>query len=163
MDVRLLGSYRSGTGLGAAIVAKNEAEAEAAKGVGPTGPNEIIVYPDKIKAAKTALAQANEAKDIEQIKAQTIELAKWKRALKSWRAANRTQLLLDLLSEESVSAGEGRVITFHRFQIVLWTLILGVVFISEVLTKLAMPVFDTTLLTLMGISSGTYLGFKVAK
>jgi hypothetical protein len=42
-------------------------------------------------------------------------------------------------------------------------LILGVVFVSEVLTKLAMPVFDATLLALMGISSGTYLGFKVSK
>jgi hypothetical protein len=28
---------------------------------------------------------------------------------------------------------------------------------------LAMPVFDTTLLTLIGISSGIYLGFKVSK
>ena len=76
---------------------------------------------------------------------------------------NRSQLLLDLLSEGDASADQGRVITFHRFQIVVWTLILGVVFVSEVLTKLAMPVFDATLLTLMGISSGTYLGFKVSQ
>jgi len=55
------------------------------------------------------------------------------------------------------------VIVRHRFQIVVWTLILGVVLVSEVLTKLAMPVFDTTLLTLIGISSGIYLGFKVSK
>ena len=79
--------------------------------------------------------------------------------LKDWRKENRGELLSDLLSEDE---GEGRVITFHRFQIVVWTLVLGVVFVSEVLTKLAMPVFDTTLLTLMGISSGTYLGFKVS-
>jgi hypothetical protein len=83
--------------------------------------------------------------------------------LKAWRVENRSQLLLDLLSEGDASADQGRVITFHRFQIVVWTLILGVVFVSEVLTKLAMPVFDATLLTLMGISSGTYLGFKVSQ
>jgi hypothetical protein len=89
-------------------------------------------------------------------------VTKWKRALKHWRARNRGQLVKDLLSEEDASAGQGRVITFHRFQIVGWTLILGVVFVSEVLSKLVMPVFDATLLTLMGISSGTYLGFKVS-
>ena len=37
-----------------------------------------------------------------------------------------------------------------------------VFYATEVLSKLAMPVFDATLLTLMGISSGTYLGFKVS-
>ncbi len=53
-----------------------------------------------------------------------------------------------------------QIMSFHRFQIIVWTLVLGVVFCSEVLTKLAMPSFDSTLLILMGISSGTYLGFK---
>ena len=75
---------------------------------------------------------------------------------------HRSQFLLDLLSEQDASAGSGRVIAFHRFQIVVWTLILGVIFVSEVLTKLTMPSFDSTLLALMGISSGTYLGFKVS-
>ena len=89
-------------------------------------------------------------------------MARLKRELKRWRSAHRTQLLLDLLSEQDTSGGEHRVITFHRFQIVVWTLILGVVFVSEVLTKLAMPAFDATLLVLMGISSGTYLGFRVS-
>jgi len=41
-----------------------------------------------------------------------------------------------------------------------WTLILGVVFIFGVFQQLAMPKFDATLLALMGMSSGTYLGFK---
>ena len=89
-------------------------------------------------------------------------MARLKGELKRWRALHRSQLLMDLLSENEVTAGEGRVITFHRFQIVVLTLILGTVFVSEVLTKLAMPAFDPTLLVLMGISSGTYLGFKVS-
>jgi hypothetical protein len=148
----------AGTALGAAIVSKNDAQTSAATGATPSRP--AIVYPDEIKSAQAALAKATTKEEIE---AQTKAIAKLKSDLKQWRAQHRSQLLLDLLSEQAVSAGENRVITFHRFQIVVWTLILGVVFVSEVLTKLAMPVFDTTLLTLMGISSGTYLGFKVSK
>jgi hypothetical protein len=52
-------------------------------------------------------------------------------------------------------------ITLHRFQIVIWTLILGCLFVYGVYRDLAMPEFSTTLLALMGISSGTYLGFKI--
>jgi hypothetical protein len=52
-------------------------------------------------------------------------------------------------------------ISFHRFQILAWTSILGLVFIYSVWERLAMPEFSATLLALMGISAGTYLGFKV--
>jgi hypothetical protein len=160
----------AGTALGSAIVGKNEAatkEADAAtkKAAGKVVPSPptVKVYPVEIKAAQKALAQAKAAGDIDKIRALTSDVARLKGELKRWRAQHWGQLLLDLLSEQDVSKGENRVVTFHRFQIVVWTLILGVVFVSEVLTKLAMPVFDNTLLTLMGISSGTYLGFKVAK
>lgn len=52
-------------------------------------------------------------------------------------------------------------ITFHRFQILVWTIILGVIFCVGVNRTLGMPEFDGTLLALMGISAGTYLGFKI--
>jgi hypothetical protein len=165
--VLILIGISAGTALGSAIVGNSEAAAKA----DPTAPAggavssqpAVVVYPVRIKAAQAALAQAKAAGDDARIKAQTIEVATLKRDLKRWRALHRWQLLLDLLSEQDTSKGENRVITFHRFQIVVWTLILGIIFVSEVLTKLAMPVFDATLLSLMGISSGTYLGFKVAK
>lgn len=51
-------------------------------------------------------------------------------------------------------------ITLHRFQIVVWTLVLGLIFVTEVYRNLAMPSFSPTLLALMGISAGTYIGFK---
>ncbi len=51
--------------------------------------------------------------------------------------------------------------SFHRYQMVLFTAILAVIFIVKVATNLVMPDFDTTLLGLMGISNGTYLGFKL--
>lgn len=62
--------------------------------------------------------------------------------------------LHDVLSDE-----QG--ISLYRFQLFIWTLVLGVIFCASVYDGLAMPQFSTTLLGLMGISSGTYLGFKV--
>jgi hypothetical protein len=51
-------------------------------------------------------------------------------------------------------------VSFHRLQIIIWTIVLGIIFINSVYDRLAMPEFSGTLLALMGISSGTYLGFK---
>ena len=62
--------------------------------------------------------------------------------------------LNDLLSD-------GTGVSFHRFQIVVWTIVLGFIFSRRVMNHLAMPDFGTNLLTLMGISSGTYLGLKL--
>ncbi len=53
-------------------------------------------------------------------------------------------------------------ISFHRFQMMAWTIILGIVFVSSVWREFAMPDFSSTLLGLMGISSGTYVGFKLS-
>lgn len=61
--------------------------------------------------------------------------------------------LRDILSDSSGYS-------FHRFQIFAWTIILGVIFVSSVYNGLTMPEFSATLLGLMGISSGTYIGFK---
>jgi hypothetical protein len=52
-------------------------------------------------------------------------------------------------------------ITLHRFQMVVWTIVLGVIFLISVYRDLAMPKFSMTLLALMGISAVTYLGFKI--
>jgi hypothetical protein len=57
-----------------------------------------------------------------------------------------------------VSDGDG--IALHRFQVIVWTVVLGAVFLIRVATDLIMPELDPTTLALMGISSGTYLGFK---
>src|SRR5262245_37385690 len=51
-------------------------------------------------------------------------------------------------------------VTLHRFQILVWTLVLGLIFVTVVYRNLAMPSFSPTLLALMGISAGTYIGFK---
>lgn len=54
-------------------------------------------------------------------------------------------------------------ISFHRFQMFTWTIVLGFVFVHQVHSKLAMPDFNPSLLALMGISSGTYLGFLITE
>ena len=41
-----------------------------------------------------------------------------------------------------------------------WTLVLGIIFVQEVYRGLAMPEFNASLLALLGISAGTYLGLK---
>lgn len=61
--------------------------------------------------------------------------------------------LRDVLSDSSGYS-------FHRFQIFAWTIVLGIIFASSVYNNLTMPEFSPTLLGLMGLSAGTYIGFK---
>jgi hypothetical protein len=62
--------------------------------------------------------------------------------------------LLDILSDASG-------VSFHRFQIAAWTLVLGIIFAFQVYKVLAMPDFNSSLLALLGISAGTYIGLKI--
>lgn len=55
---------------------------------------------------------------------------------------------------------DGDGVSFHRFQMVIWTIVLGIVFVWSVYRTISMPEFDPSLLILMGISAGTYVGFK---
>lgn len=62
--------------------------------------------------------------------------------------------LTDIMSDENG-------VSIHRFQMVVWTIVLTLIFVYEVYKTLSMPEFSDTLLTLMGISSGTYVTLKV--
>ncbi|MCU1231649.1 MAG: hypothetical protein JWO97_4533 [Acidobacteria bacterium] len=62
----------------------------------------------------------------------------------------------DLVADE-----RGSVVALDRLQIVVWTVVLSGVFLTSVIWDLTMPEFNATLLALMGISSGTYIGFKL--
>lgn len=77
--------------------------------------------------------------------------------------SNETKLLSQSESffKDIVSDANG--VSFHRFQMVAWTIVLALVFVNEVYLKLAMPNFDATLLGLMGLSAGTYLGLKTTE
>jgi hypothetical protein len=91
----------------------------------------------QLQDARTRLAQVNQ-----QIPANT-----------SGAAGVSRGLIADILSDSSGYS-------FHRFQIFAWTIVLGIMFMSAVYNNLTMPEFSATLLGLMGISSGTYIGFK---
>jgi hypothetical protein len=52
-------------------------------------------------------------------------------------------------------------VSLHRFQMLVWTVVLAGVFLKGVYDDLSMPAFSVTLLALMGITSGTYLGLKI--
>lgn len=52
-------------------------------------------------------------------------------------------------------------ISLHRFQSFIWTIALGAVFVIEVVIKRQLPQFDEYTLGILGISAGTYLGFKI--
>jgi hypothetical protein len=65
---------------------------------------------------------------------------------------------------------DGTAINLHRFQIVLWLLVVVAMFWVDLLLQLmalkkvlAMPDFHSSLMVLMGISHGTYLGMKTTE
>ncbi len=77
---------------------------------------------------------------------------RWQSAYFAW--PKWKGVMYDLLAENNL-------ISFHRFQIFVWTLVLGIMFVANVYNELAMPEFSATLLGLLGISAGTYVGFKL--
>ncbi|HXO30694.1 MAG TPA: hypothetical protein VOA80_25370 [Thermoanaerobaculia bacterium] len=95
-------------------------------------------------AADAAAAAAAPRRPAE-IEAQLAKLPKLKQSKSLW---------IDILSDENG-------VSFHRLQVMIWTLVLSVIFVVSVYQRLDMPDFDNQLLALMGISNGTYLGFKL--
>ena len=77
--------------------------------------------------------------------------------------AQRDKLAQQLASEnffrDIVTDVDG--VSLHRFQSVGWTVVLGAAFLIFVLAQRKFPEFDKYLLAVLGISGGTYLGFKI--
>jgi hypothetical protein len=67
-------------------------------------------------------------------------------------------LVTDLLSETSPRDWDP-----HRAQVLLFSGIFGIYYIFQLNRMLALPSFSADVLTLLGISGATYLGFKVVK
>ena len=55
---------------------------------------------------------------------------------------------------------ENQTVSLHRLQLIIWTMVFVFIFVYNVIYMLVMPIFDASLLILMGISSTTYIGFK---
>lgn len=163
----------AGTALGSAIV-------DAAKPVpaGSSGnqPTVDVTRPHKQVLAELKQLRADTEQELEALqKARTLISPSDKQALDDneqqqnevrkrlanyrWQSAyfgwpTWKGVMYDLLAENNQ-------ISFHRFQIFIWTLILGIIFVANVYNELAMPEFSATLLGLLGISAGTYVGFKL--
>ena len=160
----------AGTALGASIISNTQVNtASAATSQQRHFPDEISVAGQALAAARAARGNLRQHSPIAAaaltaadcaVQAKATALETLKKEFNSWKREHRNQLLMDILSDDA-APGARRIITFHRFQIVVWTLVLGMVFLSNVLSDLVMPTFDSSVLLLMGISSGTYLGFKL--
>ncbi|HXN74444.1 MAG TPA: hypothetical protein VN861_17990 [Candidatus Acidoferrales bacterium] len=133
------------------------------------------VYVDKIKdpgADKNSLVAEQTAlkarmKELEPGAAVPGSAAATEMETKKTRLAEVQKLIQQVPAPPAKSEGfvkdllkDGSDYSFHRVQIFVWTIVLGAVFIWSVYRKMTMPEFDASLLTLMGISSGTYVGFK---
>ena len=77
--------------------------------------------------------------------------------------AQRNALAKDLASEDFfrdiLTDVDG--VCLHRFQAVAWTIVIGIFFVVGVVSKGYFPTLGTTILGVLEISGGTYLGFKI--
>jgi hypothetical protein len=105
---------------------------------------------------------------INELEKERIELTRgkplgWKLSLtQNKNKLDKYELQSKNIFQDIVTDSKGQV-NLHRYQMVIWTTLLGCIFIYEVFTKFQMPEFDAILLTLQGISSGTYITLKSQK
>ena len=113
---------------------------------------------DEMKAQKAKLEEEQAAKGDNFPSESRERLAEMSKSIDKQKKIfdpNKSESFLhDLLSD-----ADG--ISFHRLQIAVWTVVLGIIFCDSVYYVLSMPTFSDTLLGLMGISGGTYIGFKI--
>lgn len=163
----------AGTALGSAIV---DAVKPVPAGSSGNQPTVDVTRPHKEVLAELTKLRADTEQELEALqKARTLISPSDKQALDDneqqqnevrkrlanyrWQSAyfgwpTWKGVMYDLLAENNQ-------ISFHRFQIFIWTLILGIIFVANVYNELGMPEFSATLLGLLGISAGTYVGFKL--
>jgi len=135
----------AGTGLAAVVVDNSKRSQDAAE------LEKLKAEEAKLEGQKTALAAAFPAESAQRL----ADLP---------GLIDRQQKLVDPCSSQGffhdiLSDADG--ISFHRLQIAVWTVVLGFIFCVSVCNVLSMPTFSDTLLGLMGISGGTYVGFKI--
>jgi hypothetical protein len=116
----------------------------AAPGIAPVAANDLV----KIQTEK----QIERDKILSRLNQISQELKRHEAILRVNPATGN--FLKDILSDATG-------VTLHRFQMLVWTVVLGIVFALQVYRNLAMMDFSPELLALQGISGGTYLGFKV--
>src|SRR5262249_37912308 len=146
------------TALGAAAVGASKGN--AAEGKRQDLETEQASLDARLKELGTQIA-ASSSQDLSALKDEQVK--------KNTRLDQVKKEIQELVSETTPQKTEGFLrdiltdadgISLHRFQMVVWTIILGFIFAASVYNSLAMPQFSGTILALMGISGGTYIGFK---
>jgi hypothetical protein len=132
----------AGTGLAGAVIDDNKKPQITLRKSLETEQQQLITANKSLLATDPAV-QANNLR-LQQITTQLDQLPRQQLSVNFWQ---------DILSDEGG-------ISLHRYQMVIWTVVLTAIFVTGVFVRLTMPDFDSQLLALMGISSGTYIGFK---
>ena len=156
-EVLTLLGISTATALGAAVVGANKASGDDSK-------KQALEQEQQTLAVRLSqldqeiAAQPQNLTELNQEKAdKTARLEQVKKELAAVNQRQQPQqsegFLKDILSD-----ADG--VSLHRFQMAIWTIVLGIIFVASVYNSLAMPQFSGTLLALMGISGGTYIGFK---
>jgi hypothetical protein len=155
--VLILMGISAGTVVGSAFVDASKTNPTATAQVAQARQSlqaEIGQMNSEMQAAKVALQQNPDNVDAAQaMAAKTEEIETKKSQLRKLRNESES-FLQDVLSDTNG-------VSFHRFQMLAWTIVLGIIFCGQVYQALAMPEFGETLLSLTGISAGTYLGLKI--
>jgi hypothetical protein len=135
---------------------------------GATGLSAVVIGNNKRAETKTKLAQLQQEK--QNLKEQEVNSSTaFPQASKDRLAAIEPDISeLSKQLDAGASKGfwrdicnDGNGASFHRLQVVIWTLVLGATFIQAVAKMMSMPEFSETLLSLLGISNATYIGFKI--
>jgi hypothetical protein len=146
----------AGTAVGSAFVdaSKTSLESDAQDAASATALQSELATLDQEIATLTADVRKNG----DPLKAHELavkEAMRTEKRSKYRKLTHQSQsFLLDILSD---SGG----VNFHRFQMMAWTVVLIFIFAGHVYRDLAMPQFNGTLLALLGVSAGTYLGLKI--
>ncbi len=162
------------TGLGSAVVdSSKQSEQKNQRRVldekNKSDEVEVEKFNSEISTLEAALNAAPAPANLDELKtALAAKQAELAMKQKEMELINQTIQELDAEVKPAVSKNfikdilsDDNGVSFHRFQIFAWTIVLIIIFLGRVYDILAMPTFDGTLLALMGISSGTYIGFKL--
>jgi len=150
-----------GTALGANVIGLNKSVTPADGQGGNNELSSLLIAKDALETELSKLESDTNAAGQAERPALATQLAARKEAYNALIAKIRQKFPEALgwghvnFHTDLVSDSHG--VNFHRFQMIVWTIVLGFIFVHSVLSRLSMPQFSTTLLTLMGISSGTYL------
>lgn len=157
------------TGVAAVLITPRPAQRAAARKAGLEERQSVLT--DGLTDIDAAIATASQQLAATPGDATLTTLVQGLQARRAARVAEVNRLTLELaaVSPDNPSAGFWRdlvtsdrgTVALDRLQMVVWTILLGGLYLHSVLVYVTMPDFSTTLLSLMGVSSGAYIGFKL--